>query len=124
MDSITTMTAKQYRLQEWAAQIHDCRNRPAGMSMEEWCSQQGITKANYYYRLRRVREACLEGIPEKAGSGEVIPVPGSLIAACRGKEQASDAGLEIMLGECTIRVTAGTDLPLLAAVLRVIRHVE
>ena len=61
MDSITTMTAKQYRLREWAAQIRDCRNRPAGVSMEEWCSQQGITKANYYYRLRRVREACLEG---------------------------------------------------------------
>ena len=124
MDSITTITAKQYRLQEWAAQIRDCCNRPAGMSMEEWCSQQGITKANYYYRLRRVREACLEGSPEKAGSGEIVPVPGALMAACCGKEPTSGNGLELMLGEYTIRVTAGTDLSLLAAVLRVIRHAE
>ena len=92
--------------------------------MEEWCSQQGITKANYYYRLRRVREACLEGSPEKAGSGEIVPVPGALMAACCGKEPTSGNGLELMLGEYTIRVTAGTDLSLLAAVLRVIRHAE
>lgn len=124
MHSITTMTAKEYRLQEWAAQIRDCRNRPTGMSMEEWCSRQGITKANYYYRLRRVREAYLEGKPEKAGSGEMVPVPGALMSTCRGKEQALDDGLELVLGGCTIRVTAGTDLSLLAAVLRVIRHAE
>ena len=102
MDSITTMTAKQYRLREWAAQIHDCRNRPAGMSMEEWCSQQGITKANYYYRLRRVREACLEGSPEKAGPGEMVSVSGALMAVCRGKEVTSDDGLDLMLGGYTI----------------------
>ena len=35
-----------------------------------------------------------------------------------------DDGLDFMLGGYTIRVTAGTDLSLLAAVLRVIRHFE
>ena len=30
------------------------------MDIQTWCNQQGITKANYYYRLRKVREACLE----------------------------------------------------------------
>ena len=25
-----------------------------------WCAQHGITKANYYYRLKRVRKACLD----------------------------------------------------------------
>lgn len=30
------------------------------MKVETWCSQNGITKANYYYRLRRVREAYIE----------------------------------------------------------------
>ena len=35
-----------------------------------------------------------------------------------------DGGLELMLGGYTIRVTAGTDLSLLASVLQVIRHAE
>lgn len=60
MSSETSMAAADFRLQEWAAQIKDCRNRPAGMSVVSWCACHGITKANYYYRLRRVREACLE----------------------------------------------------------------
>ena len=30
------------------------------MKVDAWCQEHGITKANYYYRLRRVREACLE----------------------------------------------------------------
>ena len=30
------------------------------MKIDEWCQMHGITKANYYWRLRRVREAFLE----------------------------------------------------------------
>lgn len=57
MVSETSLAAQQCRLREWAEQIGDCQNRPEGMSVIEWCSRNGITKANYYYRLRRVREA-------------------------------------------------------------------
>ena len=58
MSSETSVAAEQCRLQEWAAQIRDCQSRPAGMSIVSWCACHGITKANYYYRLRRVRKAC------------------------------------------------------------------
>ena len=63
MSSETTMIAKQCRLREWATQIRDCQSRPSGMSVAGWCACHGITKANYYYRLRRVREACLGNDP-------------------------------------------------------------
>ena len=56
MSSATTAVAVQYRLKEWAEQIRECQNRPAGMSVVDWCASHGITKANYYYRLRRVRQ--------------------------------------------------------------------
>ena len=62
MSSETSMAAVGFRLQEWAAQIRECQSRPAGMSVSSWCADNGITKANYYYWLRRVREACLEHI--------------------------------------------------------------
>ena len=52
----TSLVAEQVRLQQWAAQIQECKNRPANMKVETWCSEHGITKANYYYRLRRVRK--------------------------------------------------------------------
>ena len=65
MSSETTIVAEQYRLREWAAQIRECQNRPADMGVVGWCACHGITKANYYYRLRRVRKACLEDLQEK-----------------------------------------------------------
>ena len=60
MTTQPALVAKQVRLKEWAKQIHDCQNRPKGMDIETWCTQNHLTRVNYYYRLRRVREACLE----------------------------------------------------------------
>ena len=60
MKSQTSLVAQQTRLSKWAEQIKDCQNRPQGMKIDEWCQLHGITKANYYWRLRKVREAFLE----------------------------------------------------------------
>jgi len=60
MKSQTSLVAEQTRLNTWADQIRSCQSRPKGMKVETWCQQNGMTKANYYYRLRRVRQAYLD----------------------------------------------------------------
>lgn len=67
-----SIVAQQVRLHQWAEQVQACRNRPEGMDVETWCSQNNITKANYYYRLRRVREARLEQIPETPAFVQIL----------------------------------------------------
>lgn len=66
MSSITTAVAANYRLQQRAQfqLVKECQNRPSDMTVEQWCDTKGISKSNYYYRLRRIRKACLEHIPE------------------------------------------------------------
>ena len=54
MKTLTSLVAKQVRLQSWADQIKDCENRPVNMSVDTWCDQHGVSKANYYYRLTRL----------------------------------------------------------------------
>ena len=49
------------------------------MSVVEWCACSGITKANYYYRLRRVRKACLESISQETFSQQIVPVEPALL---------------------------------------------
>lgn len=51
MKSQTSQVARSCRIREWAAMVQECRNRPNGMSVDEWCRANNITKANYYYRL-------------------------------------------------------------------------
>ena len=75
MASQTSIVAKQVRLMEWAEQIRDCQNRPREMDVAAWCAQHGITKANYYYRLKRVRKACLDQLAD-TGDSAFIEVPG------------------------------------------------
>ena len=60
MKSQTSIVAEQTRLKTWAEQIKSCQSRPKGISVDNWCLQNGMTKANYYYRLKRVRQACLD----------------------------------------------------------------
>ena len=71
MESKTTtaiVTVKQeMRLQEWAAQIE--AQRASGMTVQQWCAENGINVKTYYHRLRRVREQCVESVPS------IVPVP-------------------------------------------------
>ena len=78
MISQTSLVARQYRLQSWAMQIKDCQNRPEDMTVNEWCIQNNITKANYYYRMRCVRQACLDSVESTAAFVEV-PLPESIL---------------------------------------------
>ncbi len=76
MATQTSIVAQQVRLQQWAEQIRDCQSRPKGMDVETWCAQNNLTKANYYYRLRRVREVCLEQVQGTASAAFVeLPTP-------------------------------------------------
>lgn len=123
MSSETSMVAASFRLQEWAAQIKECQSRPAGMSVASWCADNGITKANYYYRLRRVRKACLEHIQKEIPEQQIVPVEPKLLQQGHkgGNEQR---GLDISVKGFSVHVTESTSMALLAAVLEVIRNAE
>lgn len=75
MNSQTSLVARNYRLQQWAVQIQDCQNRPKEMSVNDWCSQNNITKANYYYRLKCVRQACLDSMEKDSTEFVELPAP-------------------------------------------------
>ena len=75
MSSQTSLVAEQVRLRQWAAQIQECQNRPADMKVETWCSEHGITKANYYYRLRCVRQAYLDSMQESSNAFVELTAP-------------------------------------------------
>ena len=122
MKSTTSMVATHYRLQEWAEQIKACQNRPDGMKIIDWCAQNNITKANYYYRLRKVREACLESMPKEMLPTSIVPVPAEIMNP--RPDPITQAGLDITANGFSIHVTETTSLELLATILQVIAHAQ
>lgn len=119
MGSQTSLVAKQCRIQSWAMQIKDCQNRPENMTVNEWCLQNNITKANYYYRLKCVRQACLDSMestsafvelpaPEIKPENETTTTTGVAAVIRRGNglcielhENASADFLKKLIGACT-----------------------
>ena len=68
MDKTTSITTikKEMQLQEWAAQIE--AQQASGLTIREWCKENGIKPNTYYNRLRKVREQYMEN------SQTVVPV--------------------------------------------------
>lgn len=58
--TITTMK-QELRLREWSAQVE--AQQASGLTVQQWCSQNGIKPNTYYNRLRRVREQYLDSAP-------------------------------------------------------------
>ena len=128
MNSQTSLIARNVRLKEWASMVQECNARPAGMTVGEWCDNHSITKCDYYYRMRAVRKACLEVIPESIAQQAIVPVPMEVMAP-DGNPSIPDnsketSALELEINGVTIRITEETSSALLAKVLGVVAHVK
>lgn len=58
---------------QWSQQIRKYQNRPAGLIIEDWHRRQVVTKANYHYQLRRVRQIILNCSAEENPNRKRIP---------------------------------------------------
>lgn len=102
----------------------ECQRRPAGMSIVSWCACHGITKANYYYRLRRVREACLESICGENLPQQIVRVRPEILRVDEKNSRDAQRGLDISIREYSIHVTESSSMSLLEEVLKVVRHAQ
>lgn len=128
MKTQTSLVAKQVRIQQWAEIIKDCQSRPEGMTVETWCEIHGITKSNYYYKLRQVRKAYLEQIQNETPEFVELPTP----TPSQDKnvsfenEKTNSNTVAILRGPNNISVellcTATPDF--LSALIGVVSHVE
>lgn len=90
--------------------------------MKDWCSQQGINVASYYYRLTQVRKACLENISSSDAMQDIVAVPNELLANVQ--QTSKQSGIDISVNQITIHVTNDTSPDLLRMVLEVAANVK
>ena len=109
------------RLRHWAEQMHSRQDR--GLSIREWCREQGIAEKTYYYWQRKLRAAAAEHLTHKTDSDSQALVPGGW-ALCESTKPAPAADgettLPIEIGHCRIMVDNDTDPDLLTKVCRVL----
>lgn len=52
---------QEVRMQEWSAQIE--AQQASGLTVQQWCAENGIKPKTYYYHLKKVREQFLDSSP-------------------------------------------------------------
>ncbi len=99
------------RLMEWLKCVEACRN--SGLTVAQWCQENGIPTSTYYARQRKVFQAA-------AARQEpcFVKVPVGEAAA------ASNAAATIRLEGLSIDVYSGTDADTLRAILQAAKHAE
>ena len=77
MNEIAKMK-KEVKLVQWAEMVRG--RSESGLTVTDWCKQNGINLKTYYYRLKRVRQAVCNEI-EQHDIVPVEPIAGTEITA-------------------------------------------
>ena len=59
-------------MQEWSGMLR--QRKESGLSVKDWCLEQGISEHSYYYRLRRLRQMACTAL-EQAQPVQLAEVP-------------------------------------------------
>ncbi len=91
------------------------------MKVETWCSDHGITKANYYYRLKRVRKACLEVYnPEPA----FVELPQPTESSAPGRQQLKTDSYSAKFRGLALEIYNPVSKDMLQCILEVLSNAE
>lgn len=102
MDKIA-LVKKQVQKAEWAERIQQCRE--SGLTVSEWCRENGVNSKTYYYHLRKLRKEICEQIPVP-----VMTVPEE--TAC----------VKISIGEVTAEIPEGISEQMMTSLIRAMRN--
>lgn len=109
MDKVS-LVKSHLKLEHWKRLIAECQS--SGLPVKQWCSNNDVSKAQYYYWLRKIREVTVSE----------IPVPASDAVSFRRLEvkpplTGISRSVMIHLPQATVEVTDGVSQSTVEAVL-------
>lgn len=98
----------QHNLTKWAAIIKECRS--SGMKILEWLELNNVSRDQYYYWQRKLKETCLDTLEKQQTTFVELPVV---------QEQSSTTEITISHSECEIKNTGTSSDNTVAATIKV-----
>ena len=91
MNEITSIK-NQVKYQQWSEMINS--RCASGMSVAEWCTENGVNPKTYYYRLKQLRKTTVEALK----SQDIVP-----LSAVPEETDTSDR-IEVIRGNLKISI--------------------
>ncbi len=103
----TEQEEHQYKLKLWTQQIRQCR--ASGMTVKQWCAQNGYSMKTYYYWMRRIKRELVDALPEESKSClPAIKGTTSAFAKVVLSQEAPATAITIRIGSLSIGIMDGT----------------
>jgi len=136
---------EQIKLRGWAMQIDAC-NR-SGLTVRQWCSENGVATKTYYYHVKRVREEILNTIeianalkqPRLSSDREsIVPLQTDLVVSERAQAishkeppvfaalsmpKPKGAAVTVRVGAYAVEIQNGADETVVEQVLKVVARI-
>lgn len=111
----TRLVAKEKQLESWATIVRECRN--SGMKTKDWLAENNISKDQYYYWFRLLREQAYLGETNKPASvNQVVKIECSeTLSACT---ESSDV-ITINTTKININIPCNADVNVIKTVMEV-----
>ena len=110
MNSGLQVYNEQNRLAEWAQLVSRCRG--SGMTVRQWCEENGISLSSYYKWQRKVY--AVAQAQQEARFVEVTPVQPASVAV-------SDVAVTVRVAGAEADIHSGADAATVEMVLRVLK---
>ena len=105
---------QEYQLQQWSGMLRE--RQESGLSVKDWCLEQGISEHSYYYRLRRLRQMACNAL-EQAQPVQLAELP------LAPKVCENQSVLRLTTNAGTLEIT-NADRSVLDQVLQAMLHAE
>ena len=114
-----TQVKSELRKERWKQLIQDCQS--SGMTIRDWCAQNGIKEQTYYRNLQKLRQEICASLPA------VITEPEKPVAFKKLEVQSPLSGTAtaviIRLPQATLEIADGTSQQTIQAVLLALQSV-
>lgn len=114
---------------QWAALIKE--REQSGLSVKQWCAENGINKKTYYYRLNRVREELLDTLESQNSLQLASSAAGNALRRQEHQPEipefvqlpvprATGAAVTVWIGNCAVDVHNDAESAVVEQVLKAV----
>lgn len=124
MNTQTAIVARQARLKRWAEDVKSCQSRPAGMTVDEWCKRNNLTKAAYYWRMAELRREYLKNKSEnKESECKELPVAKPRFVEIKPQPSADNKAI-LNIGNASLEIKEDISDELLKKIIKAVAYVK
>lgn len=124
MNTQTAIVARQARLKRWAEDVKSCQSRPAGMTVDEWCKRNNLTKAAYYWRMAELRREYLKNKSEnKESECKELPVAKPRFVEIKPQPSADNKAI-LNIGNASLEIKEDISDKLLKKIIKAVAYVK